>query len=106
MDGHQHRARRLQNTDGQQRSTRALSGHGRAEYQHRCGESVRANGHPVVVYKRSFTPKTLGDAAGQAKGVKSGTVEGKCHPLEHSSSVRAEGCHLIRHGDLFWMNGS
>ncbi|WP_153957768.1 PAAR-like domain-containing protein, partial [Pseudomonas aeruginosa] len=24
--------------------------------------SVRANGHPVVVYKRSYTPKTLGDA--------------------------------------------
>ncbi|MFJ4156873.1 DUF4150 domain-containing protein [Pseudomonas sp. NPDC089752] len=69
-------------------------------------KSVRANGHPVVVYKRSFTPKTIGDAAGKAKGIKSGTVEGKCHPQEHSSSVRAEGRHLVRHGDLFWMNGS
>ncbi|MBA6134225.1 MULTISPECIES: DUF4150 domain-containing protein [Pseudomonas] len=68
--------------------------------------SVRANGHPLVVYKRSFTPKTIGDEAGKARGVKSGTVEGKCHPLEHSSSVRAERHQLVRHGDLFWMNGS
>ncbi|MGU9716724.1 DUF4150 domain-containing protein, partial [Pseudomonas aeruginosa] len=29
--------------------------------------------------------------------MKSGTVEGKCHPLEHSNTVRAEGRHLVRH---------
>ncbi|MBP0714326.1 DUF4150 domain-containing protein [Burkholderia sola] len=68
--------------------------------------SVRYNGHPVVVYQRSYTPKTIGDAAGKAKGIKSGTVEGKCHPLEHSSTVRAGGRYLVRHDDLFWMNGS
>ncbi|MDH4557424.1 DUF4150 domain-containing protein [Pseudomonas sp. BN417] len=67
--------------------------------------SVRANGHPVVIYKSSYTPQTIGDSAGAAKGVKSGTVEGKCHPLEHSGTVRAEGCYLVRHDDQFWMNG-
>nr|WP_237398418.1 DUF4150 domain-containing protein [Pseudomonas aeruginosa] len=25
--------------------------------------------------------------------------------MEHSNTVRAEGRHLVRHGDLFWMNG-
>lgn len=66
---------------------------------------VRANGHPLVLHDRSYVPKTLGDAAGRAKGIKSGTVEGECHPEEHSETVRAEGRAIIRHGDLFWMNG-
>lgn len=68
--------------------------------------SVRANGYPMVVYDMSLTPKTIGDAAGRATGVKSGTVEGKCYPRSHSSSVRAEGKLLVRHDDLFFMNGS
>ena len=67
--------------------------------------SVRANGHPVVVYDMSVVPTTLGDVAGAAKGVKSGTVQGKCYPLEHSGTVRAEGKLFVRHDDLFWMNG-
>ena len=67
--------------------------------------SVRANGHPVVVYDMSIVPTTIGDAAGAAKGVKSGTVQGKCYPKDHSGTVRAEGKLLVRHDDLFWMNG-
>ncbi|MDP9972018.1 MULTISPECIES: DUF4150 domain-containing protein [Variovorax] len=67
--------------------------------------SVRANGHPVVVYDMSIVPTTIGDAAGTAKGVKSGTVQGKCYPKDHSSTVRAEGKLVVRHDDLFWMNG-
>ncbi|MFM9924878.1 DUF4150 domain-containing protein [Variovorax sp. H27-G14] len=67
--------------------------------------SVRANGHPVVVYDMSVVPTTIGDAAGAAKGVKSGTVQGKCYPKDHSRTVRAEGKLLVRHDDLFWMNG-
>lgn len=69
-------------------------------------ESVRANGHPLVVYNKSYTPSTKGDSAGSAKGVKSGTVGGKCHPKDHSRTVRAEGKQIVRHDDLFWMNGS
>ncbi len=67
--------------------------------------SVRTNGHPLVVYDMSLTPTTIGDAAGRAKGIKSGTVQGKCYPKQHSKSVRAEGKELVRHDDLFWMNG-
>ena len=68
-------------------------------------KSVRVNGHPLVVYDMSLTPTTLGDAAGVAKGVKSGTVGAKCHPKDHSQTVRAEGKLLVRHDDMFWMNG-
>lgn len=68
-------------------------------------KTVRTNGHPLVVYDMSLTPTTIGDSAGRATGVKSGTVEGKCYPLEHSSNVRAEGKLLVRHDDKFWMNG-
>jgi hypothetical protein len=67
--------------------------------------SVRANGHPLVVYDKSNVPKTIGDAAGSAKGIVSGTVEGKCYPKTHSLTVRAEGKPIVRHDDLFWMNG-
>ncbi|VVN92567.1 DUF4150 domain-containing protein [Pseudomonas fluorescens] len=68
-------------------------------------KSVRANGKPVVVYDMSLVPKTLGDQAGVAKGIKSNTVGGKCYPKDKSSSVRAEGKLIVRHGDMFWMNG-
>lgn len=66
--------------------------------------SVRSNGHPVLVYARSHVPTTLGDGAGSAKGVSSGTVGGKCYPAQHSHSVRAEGKYLVRHDDEFEMN--
>ncbi|MEZ4298797.1 MAG: DUF4150 domain-containing protein [Polyangiaceae bacterium] len=68
-------------------------------------ENVLANGYPVVVYDKSFVPMTRGDAAGSAKGVKSGTVEGKCTPDERSKTVRAGSKLIIRHDDKFWMNG-
>jgi hypothetical protein len=66
--------------------------------------SVRSNGSPLVIYDESFTPQTIGDAAGMAKGVSSGTVQGKCYPAAHSGTVRAEGCWVVRHGDRFEMN--
>ncbi|QBY29288.1 DUF4150 domain-containing protein [Citrobacter rodentium] len=60
----------------------------------------------LVVLNQSFVPTTKGDAAGQAKGVKSGTVGGKCYPQEHSKTVRAGKKQILRHGDDFWMNGT
>jgi hypothetical protein len=69
-------------------------------------DTVRANSDPVVVLERTFVPRTIGDSPGVAKGVVSGTVEGKCYPLEHSRTVRAGKCHVIRHNDEFWMNGA
>jgi len=68
-------------------------------------KTVRINGYPAVVYNMSLVPKTLGDAAGRAKGIKSGTVEGKCYPKTSSSTVRFEGKYIVRHDDVFWMNG-
>ncbi|WDM57900.1 DUF4150 domain-containing protein [Pseudomonas sp. NEEL19] len=69
-------------------------------------KSVRVNGKPIVVYDMSLVPKTDGDQAGAAKGITSNTVGGKCYPQEKSSTVRAEGKLVVRHNDLFWMNGS
>lgn len=68
--------------------------------------TVRANSNPVVRFDSSFTPTTMGDAAGAAKGIKSGTVGGQCWPKEKSSTVRMDGKPAVRHGDQFWMNGS
>ena len=67
--------------------------------------NVNANGHPVVVFDQSKVPKTIGDAAGRATGIKSGTVEANCYPKTHSPGVRAGKHWLIRHDDEFWMNG-
>lgn len=67
--------------------------------------SVKANGHPVVVYDQSYVPTTIGDQMGVGNGLKSGTVGGKCYPKEHSKSVRAGKHPILRHGDDFWMNG-
>jgi hypothetical protein len=67
--------------------------------------TVHANGDEVVVYDPTFVPRTIGDSPGSAKGVKSGTVEGKCWTLQHSNSVRAGGHYIVRHDDEFWMNG-
>jgi hypothetical protein len=72
----------------------------------RAVPTVHANGDPVVVYDSTFVPRTIGDSPGKAKGVKSGTVEGKCWPLQHSNTVRAGGCLIVRHDDEFWMNGA
>ncbi|CDG89874.1 DUF4150 domain-containing protein [Xenorhabdus bovienii] len=69
-------------------------------------KSVRANGKSVVVFAQSFVPQTIGDQPGVANGVKSGTVGGKCHPKEHTHTVRAGNKLVLRHGDKFWMNGA
>ncbi len=38
------------------------------------------------------------------KGIKSGTVGGISEPITHAAQVRAEGSHVIRHLDRFYMN--
>lgn len=68
--------------------------------------NVNANGHPVVVFSQTEVPQTIGDGAGTAKGIKSGTVGGKCWPLTHSGTVRAGKHFVVRHDDEFGMNGS
>lgn len=67
--------------------------------------NVSSNSHPVFLFDESMVVKTLGDQAGVGKGVKSGTVGGKCYPIGHSSTVRANGKYVVRHRDKFGMNG-
>jgi hypothetical protein len=66
--------------------------------------TVLANDCPVLVLNQSFIPTTKGDKAGVAKGIKSGTVEDICEPLESSTTVHVGGKPVLRHNDAFWMN--
>jgi hypothetical protein len=68
-------------------------------------ESVKANGHPVVIYDETVAPRTIGDSAGSRQGIVSGTVEANCWPKTRSSTVSAEKHRVVRHDDEFWMNG-
>ncbi|MGL4813477.1 MAG: polymorphic toxin type 15 domain-containing protein, partial [Beijerinckiaceae bacterium] len=53
---------------------------------------------------RSKTQHVHGNEQGTGGGIKSGTTPGQCEPIEHAAQVRAEGSHVIRHQDKFWMN--
>ncbi|WP_321873002.1 PAAR-like domain-containing protein [Burkholderia ubonensis] len=72
----------------------------------KTSKTVFANGNPIVRFDTSFAPDTVGDAAGTAHGIESGTVGAKCWPIEHSSTVQVEGKKIVRHSDQFWMNGN
>jgi Domain of unknown function (DUF4150) len=65
--------------------------------------SVRATGQDVMVL-RSQELLTYGAEQGVALGVASGTIMGPVQPLDHSTTVRAEGSYVIRDGDAVWMN--
>ena len=67
--------------------------------------SVQFNGEPAYVLDASTQPSCKGDAAGSAKGVKSGTVSGEVKPVRGSSTVRVEGNPIIRVGDPCTLNG-
>nr|WP_302056508.1 DUF4150 domain-containing protein [Burkholderia multivorans] len=69
-------------------------------------KTVFANGNPIVRFDSSFAPDTVGDAAGTAHGIQSGTVGAKCWPIDHSKTVRVESKMIVRHSDQFWMNGN
>jgi len=65
--------------------------------------SVRFTRKKAMVM-RSCTTHVHGDKPGIRKGRKSGTVESICEPIGHADQVRAEGSHVIRHLDRFYMN--
>lgn len=65
--------------------------------------SVRFTGKKAMVLA-SCTTHAHGDTAGKRKGIRSGTVEDICEPIEYADQVRAEGSNVIRHLDRFWMN--
>lgn len=66
---------------------------------------VRFNGDEAYILDQSTQPSCTGDAAGSAKGVKSGTVSGEVKPVEGSSTVRITGKPVIRVGDPCTLNG-
>lgn len=68
-------------------------------------KSVKTNSKPIVVYDKTKVSKTLGDQAGVGKGVKSGTVGGKCYPKTKSKTVKAGKKYIVREKDKFGMNG-
>lgn len=65
--------------------------------------SVRFTGQKAMVM-RSNTSHVHGDEPGIGKGIKSNTVGGISEPITHAANVRAEGSHVIRHLDRFYMN--
>lgn len=71
----------------------------------KTSSNVRANSDDVLILNKSFAAITIGDQPGVCGGVKSGTVGGKCHLDQHTTSVRANKRYVVRHGDKAWMNG-
>lgn len=67
--------------------------------------NVRFNGDPAYVLDQSTQPSCIGDAAGSAKGVKSGTVSGEVKPVKGSSTVHVGGKPVIRERDPCTLNG-
>jgi hypothetical protein len=51
-------------------------------------QTVRLNGHPAVIFTRSKTPSSKGDAPGSGTGIKSGTVGKRCEPLSSRRAYR------------------
>lgn len=65
--------------------------------------TVRATNQRIMVL-RSRELITHGAEQGVALGVASGTINGPVDPLQHSTTVRAEGSYIIRDQDAVWMN--
>ena len=52
----------------------------------------------------SRLPKVEGDEQGTGGGILSKVNLGYCRPVEHSGTVKAHGAHVVRQGDLMYMN--
>jgi hypothetical protein len=66
-------------------------------------KSVRMCGRPTFTTASQVT-KVMGDEAGTAGGVKSGVNMSICESVTASGTVRAEGNHVLRDGDVLKMN--
>src|SRR5438034_10406673 len=66
-------------------------------------QSVRMCGRPTFTTASKVT-KVMGDEAGTAGGVKSGVNMSICESVTASSTVKAEGNRVLRHGDVLKMN--
>jgi hypothetical protein len=65
--------------------------------------SVRMRGRPTFTTASQVT-NVMGDEAGTAGGVKSSVNKSICEWITASSTVRAEGHRILRHGDQMKMN--
>ena len=63
-------------------------------------KSVTINGAPACLSSSEFSTST-GDEAGSAKGIGSGTTQGKAFPLNYSFDIMIEGKHVVRNADPF-----
>jgi hypothetical protein len=66
-------------------------------------QSVRMCGRPVFTTASNVT-NVIGDEAGTAGGVKSGVNKSICESVTASTTVKAEGNRILRHGDMMKMN--
>lgn len=69
-----------------------------------CVPNVRFNGDPCFVFNPSTVPTCTGDEPGTAKGVKSGTVQGKVKATGACLNMRAKGKQVVREQDPGTMN--
>ena len=69
-------------------------------------KDVRLNRKPAIVFKVSNTNRTTGDELSLPgrKGILSRTAIKPAWPMMHSSSVKIRKRHIIRTGDMFYMN--
>jgi hypothetical protein len=65
--------------------------------------SVRMRGRPTFTTASQVT-NVVGDEAGTAGGVKSGVNKSICESVTASTTVKAEGHRVLRHGDQMKMN--
>ena len=65
--------------------------------------SVFVNGQPIC-HKKSIFSKSTGDEAGDQKGQKSGTIQGKAEFITASSNILIEGIPAVRDKDLMVSN--
>lgn len=65
-------------------------------------EDVRATSNHIMNMTSLFST-CQNDQPGVA-GVASGTIGGICEPIENQCRVRAKGKHILRDGDIVWMN--
>ena len=65
--------------------------------------SVFVNGHPLC-HKKSVFSKSTGDEAGDHKGQKSGTIQGKAEFISASPNILIEGIPAVRDKDRMVSN--
>ncbi|WP_337030518.1 DUF4150 domain-containing protein [Pantoea agglomerans] len=67
--------------------------------------SVHFSNDEAFIHNKSLVMRTMGDEPGSNGGVITGTTQGICTSIQHSTDTFIEGNQMVRVGDLFFMNG-